>query len=119
MTLTVGQTLWFFPGWRGKPYQITVTKLGRKWAKVKGDYGRDFEIDIETLREKPHPQGVGTQGCAYLSEQEYDKQLILNKNWWDFTSRLPKISPPPSMTYEQIETIREMCGVPPYRETIK
>ena len=48
MTLVVGQTLWYVPsyGYRRDGHEVSVEKIGRRWATLAGNWGR---IDKDTL----------------------------------------------------------------------
>lgn len=49
--LSVGHKLWYVPSerWHGKPREVVVTKVGRKWATIESD-GREIgRVDKDSL----------------------------------------------------------------------
>lgn len=76
--LTVGQKLWLVPqrGY-GVPREVTVAKIGRKWATLDG--WRESRIDKETLW---MDGGVYTSpGRCYLSREEWEESQRLSGAW--------------------------------------
>jgi len=98
VTLQVGQTLWHVPsGRRGLASEVTVLKVGRKWADI--GYGR--RISIEDLSVD------GGQYCSpgrcYLSKAEHDKEVELNSAWGKFSELMRYANRPEGVRLSQIE----------------
>lgn len=79
MKLTVGQTLWYVPSGRhGNPHEITVEKVGRKWATC----SRFLRIDMETLA--ADGGNYSSPGSCYLSKADHDAEVALEETWKRF-----------------------------------
>jgi hypothetical protein len=66
--LTVGQRLWYVPSLHGRPHDVEVTKLGRKWAQISGH--PSLRINMETLAvEQPE---WGRTGTCWLAREELE-----------------------------------------------
>lgn len=72
--LEVGQKLWFVPR-HSQAREITVTKVGRKWADADGTKGR---ICLETLGVV---EGGYTFGRCVLDREAYEASLEHGKAW--------------------------------------
>lgn len=80
--------------WGGtRRYEGTVTKVGRKWATVKGDLYSEWQVDKETGWLKPEG-GYSSSGAAYtpeglLAKEEHDvvvkevAELTRSYSWAD------------------------------------
>lgn len=69
----VGQKLWFVPVHyqsKDKPYEVTVTKVGRKWTTLSNRVRVDSSGKLES--------DWSQRACCYLSKNEHD--LILEKD---------------------------------------
>lgn len=110
--LQVGQKLWYVPfgrryGEDGTGYEVTVEKIGRKWAEVKAEADKPYSwsterIDIETFAADGH--GYDSPGTAYLSREHYEATVSLNKAWRSFyiaVDRLYRV--PDGVTVEDIQ----------------
>jgi hypothetical protein len=76
--LTVGQVLLFVPAdnrWSG-PYEVTVEKVGRRWATMSRGCGR---VDINTLI--VDGAGYSSPGRCYLSREEWESRRRADAAW--------------------------------------
>ena len=98
MELKVGQTLWYVPNERrGMPHHVTVLKVGRKWA----DIGHGRRISIETLCVDGGE--YSSPGTSYLSKEDHDKEVALNKAWRRFMDMARYANRPQGVRLSQIE----------------
>ena len=90
MKLTVGQKLWFVPSdRRGNHSEVTVEKIGRKWATLDCRY----RIDLVSLRADGGE--YSSPGACYLNEQVYLEERMLLSAWNAFKRRIEHIYQPP------------------------
>lgn len=104
----VGQKLWFVPAerWYGSPQEVTVTKVGRKWAALDNSSAR---IDVETLI--ADGRGYMSPGRCYVDRAEYEERNAALKLWADTYRRLNAGSPPAGITHERILELRKEFGI--------
>jgi len=103
--LTVGQKLWWMPSnIREFGCEVTVTKVGRKWAHLD-----NFErIDTKTLVS----DGVAwPNGRCYLSQAEHQAELALSLAWQKLCFDLKHRSQPTGVTLESIAAARVLLGL--------
>jgi len=82
--LVVGQKLWYVLNYQPTPqYQVTIEKIGRKWAQLSGC--RKERVDIETLRVDGGK--YNSPGQCYLTKEDYDNQIKLEDAWRRFIIR--------------------------------
>jgi hypothetical protein len=105
--LTVGQTLWYVPRELRfqKPSEVTVQKIGRKWAQV--DYR--LRIDVQTLI--ADGGDYSSPGRCYLSREEYEAELARRDAWRDFCKLLRWSRQPRAATIEAIEQAQILLGL--------
>lgn len=86
MKLEIGQKLYlvYSDSRRGNSREVEVEKVGRKWAELSGYGGR---VSIEDLS-IDGGAGYSSPGRCYLSQEDYEGVLLLNKSWRDFTEDL-------------------------------
>jgi hypothetical protein len=111
MKLNVGQTLVFVPSGfrRGQPTEVTVTKIGRKWADIEGTFYTD-RIEIDTL----HADGgkYSSPGRCYLSREEYETEKATGDAWWAFSRTIDgEHSAPEGVTAETIQNVVKQLGL--------
>jgi hypothetical protein len=115
MTLTVGQKLWFV--WadkrRGDPHEVTVTRIGRKWAYL--DRYETYRIDSNTLA-VDGGAGRSSPGHCYLSREGYEASLARNRAWNDLRKEIDRRKRPAGVTVEQIAEARRLLGLPAENE---
>ena len=107
MTLSIGQKLWYVPTSyrRQEPYEVEVTKTGRKWATVTNGW-REFRIDIDTL--------WADGGRCYIDREAYEKETALIKSWDDFRGLVSRLySLPTGVTLEKIKQAKLSLGLTP------
>jgi hypothetical protein len=107
--LQVGQTLVFVPSSRrGQPTEVTVTKVGRRWADIEPPYiGR---VDIDTL--SVDGGNHSSPGRCYLSMEDYETEKATNQAWLDFWRTIDrKHSRPKGVTVEVIHNVVEILGL--------
>lgn len=100
--LQVGQTLWFVPRVRhlGQPQEVTVAKVGRKWAELDGRRGR---IAVETLAMDGGE--YASPGRCYLSREAWESEVALREVWRAFQRQVERRGSPPEGVTE--DTIRQ------------
>ena len=99
MPLRVGQRLWFVPNDRrsGAPYEVTVEKIGRKWALI----GYRRRIDVETL--KVDGGNYTSPGQCYEDRAAYETEVALQSAWSDFQQKVRSAwSVPEGVTMDEI-----------------
>lgn len=84
MPLQVGQKLWFVPNDRRScaPYEVTVEKIGRKWASI----GRRGRINLETLA--VDGGGYSSPGQCYEDRAVYEAKVALQAAWSSFQNKV-------------------------------
>ena len=77
----VGQKLYlvYTDSRRGTDCEVTVTKVGRKYAEL--DIPR-FRIFVDTMN--VDGRGYSSPGRCFLSREEYEKNVGLQRKWQDF-----------------------------------
>ena len=107
MKLSEGQKLWWVPqhslGMKGR--EVTVLKVGRKWAEL--DNGE--RIDLETLI-----SDVGRyapNGRCYLSQEAYKQAEALVQAWIKLKRDLQYGRIPEDVTIGDIELARLLLGM--------
>lgn len=108
MELTVGQKLWFVPGYNYQPFDVEVVKIGRRWATVENYMHRAIRIDIETMR--PHENDGN--GLCYLSREDYETKQALGVAWRNLCSDISRMyRTPDGVTVEKIAAARKLLGL--------
>ena len=104
----VGMAIFVVPAGnhRGKPYTVTITKIGRKWAEL-GLY--NYRMDMTTWR--LDGGGYLSPGTCYPSEQTYIEEVELSRMWDSFVSNLSRWYPPSSVTVEAIKQAEKLLGL--------
>ena len=109
MDLVPGQTLIFVPfdPRRGKPVEVTVERVGRKWAYLSGHVGR---IDDDLIVDGGN---YGSPGRCYGSWAEYEETTALAAAWKEFWLEVNRHHRcPDGLTVEQINAARMALGLP-------
>lgn len=77
--IEVGQKLWFVPQMKyaGDPREITVVKVGRKWAYT--DERRADRFNVETLALDGH--GYTPSGRLYLRQEDHTREQEISAEW--------------------------------------
>ena len=103
--LSVGQKLWFVPDRHfGQPREVTVLKIGRKWAAISE---RGDRIDIETL--VVDGKGYSSPGRCYRSREGYETIAAANAAWDALMRDLRNTyQRPRGLTVEDIEQARRI-----------
>lgn len=101
--MKVGDTVVWVPHEkRNPPVDVTITKIGRKYATL----SNDLRVDLKTLGSRDW----FTQGRIYLSRAEYDTALAA-KNAWTALNNAMGYAPPPGITAADIKAARKLLGV--------
>lgn len=107
MPMREGQTLWYVPAdmrW-SKPREVTVTKIGRKWATL-GNFGR---VDITTMYvdggDYPSP------GRCYLSKEDYEVALSADRLWRKLVEKIGYKNRPMDVFADAIRQAAALLGV--------
>ena len=111
--LQVGQKLWYVPHRhhrRGEPYEVEVTKVGRKWATV-GEGWRQERIDLETMQ--ADGKGYSSPGTCYLSREHYETEQERLAAWSQLTKALQYSRCPAGVTTEGIKQAMQLLKVSP------
>jgi len=117
----VGKKVWYVPNGYGHDArnggrELTVTKVGRKYAELTGEYTyHTCKVELGKVDVESERKGYSSPGRLYASKEEHEVQVQLDKEWSDFQMRLSHIRPT-NMTLEAVRKIRELCGLPPYQE---
>jgi len=106
--LTEGQILWWVPQSQrhALPREVTVTKVGRKWAQL----DNRERIDLETL--VADGGGFSAPGCCYLSQEHHEGVMALHKAWDGLKRDLEYKSVPTGVTAADIAAARQLLGLP-------
>lgn len=103
-SLHVGQTLFFAP-YSNHTYspkgEVTITKVGRKWATLSNNCRIDLETLVADGGEYTPP------GRCYLSQAEYEAEAAANNEWIKFRQGLP-YARPQGVTAEDIAAARKL-----------
>lgn len=107
--LTVGQKLWLVPSvqWRGKPREVTVTSVGRKWATI--DESRRDRISLETL--ELDDSDCRSPGHCWLSREEWESAMLADTLWGQLERAVKFGRRPDGITAEAITQAAELLGV--------
>jgi hypothetical protein len=111
MTLSVGQKLWYVPyERRGKPCEVVVKTIGRKWAGI--DSGLD-RVDMKTLI--VDGAGYSSPGRCYLSRAEWEADVALEVAWGALWRDVHAASYrcPDGVTVENIQAARKLLRIDP------
>jgi len=104
--LKVGQTLWWVPTNRGSGTEVTVTAVGRKWARL----DNHKRIDVETL--EADGAGYAPPGRCHRSRELYEAEALLDSQWGALRKALDaRYRVPKGVTLGQIEQARELLGL--------
>lgn len=111
MTLTPGMKLFYVSG-RSHigSHEVTVERVGRKWAYLAGPYGLrdDFRIDIDTLQ--IDRRGPFSLGRVYASREEWEAINARRKMWERFRGNVP-FHPPTGVGTDDIRKAAALLGI--------
>lgn len=106
--LEPGQTLWFVPERHyGKQHEVTVGKVGRKWAYVeKSRYDR---IDVKTLSMY---SGDSHTGKCYPSQADWETHRATQEIWTRFWTKVRDTwRVPTGVDTEKVRQAAEILGI--------
>jgi len=110
----LGAKFWFVPAadYHGKARTLTVTRVGRKWATLKGDSWQEYRAELATGR-MDFCSAHCAPGSLYVSREEYDRGVALASAWSALCSRLSGsygwgVSRPAHVTLETIVQVRKL-----------
>lgn len=109
--LTVGQVLWFVPSapHYGNPREVTVTKVGRKWAEIDT---AGIRIGVNTLY--ADGRGYMSPGQCWTDRTEYEAWTELLNEWDAFRKRVNDCyRMPESVTIEGVRAASKALGFAP------
>lgn len=106
--LQVGQTLYFVgrDRYHGPARDVTVTKIGRKWASLDNGY----RISLESL----YADGgqYASPGRCWPNREAYEAALYRAHKWSALRKWLDhKYSPPEGVTVEQMQQAAKLLGL--------
>jgi hypothetical protein len=102
-SLKVGDKLYFLAHQKyGSSEDVTVLKVGRKWATLDNQTRIALEDWIADGGEYSSP------GRCYPSKQEYDDECELLDKWEAFVKKLNGRNPPDGMTLVKIAQLTEL-----------
>ena len=107
--LTVGQTLYWVPSdlrW-GKPKNVQVEKIGRRWAAL--STGR--RIDVETMWADGGE--FSSPGMCWMSKEAYEAHHARALAWGRLATALRNLSPPAGVTADDIAAARKLLRLDP------
>lgn len=106
--LSIGQKLWWVPHQRKwqQPKEVTVLKVGRKWAQLDNNERIDLETFIADAGQYSSP------GRCYLSQEEYEAKVTIGSAWSNLKRSIDYKSPPDGVTVEDIEAARQLLRLP-------
>ena len=104
--LRVGQNLWWVwrNGRRGEPCEVTVVKVGRKWAELSNRYRIDL-IGMWADGGK-----YMSPGACYLSREHYERAVALSRKWLRFQNAVRRRSSE-GTTIDAIEAAASALGI--------
>lgn len=106
MTYYIGQKLYYVPK-HGEKKEITITKIGRKYLECDGLYHSKILIsDLSSLNPKDNTSYY--EGQAYLSKEDYEKELKRQYNADVLYYTIEKERK--NLSIEQINKIFEIIG---------
>ena len=113
MKLKVGQKLWLVPGSRhSEPREVTVTKVGRKWAYIDGYYhSRNTRVDMETL---VLDGTIGYPDHCYLSKKAWEESTLKDRVWSAIRDKMRNsYRRPDHLSTEDLRAIEAFLGLEP------
>jgi hypothetical protein len=104
-SLKIGQKLWWVPA-NGKPgSEVTVLKVGRKWAPL--DNGH--RISVDTL--VADGGELSTPGNCYHSQETYRGLVARAVEWTRLRADMQFSTPPDSVSIDDIAEARKLLGL--------
>lgn len=115
--LVEGQTLWFvgasLGNFRNLMGPVTVTKVGRKWAELRGGaaiagLGR-YRLNVETLA--VDGAGYSSPGRCYLSRLDWLDQAGSDLAWTALRVAIVNNPCPADLSFETITQVAQQLGL--------
>lgn len=106
--LTAGQTLWWVGTHRHNagPHEVTVRKVGRKWAEIDGGE----RIDINTLRADGGK--YVSPGQCWSSKAAWEAEVARQEAWRNLCNRIGNIwHAPPGIDVDRIHRAALALGL--------
>ena len=106
--IEVGQKLWWVPfeGYYGSPREVTVVKIGRKWATLSNCHRIELDSWIADGGQYSSP------GSCYESEKVYEEAVKLSADWAKLRGAVDMMrTRPECVTSESIVQIRQLLGI--------
>lgn len=105
---TEGQKLWLVPSQRymGGPYEVTITKVGRKWLTLNNGYRAAVDGLALDGGEYASP------GVCYLTREAYEIEKALNDAWSKLRRDIDMARRAPNeLTVQCIHDARKLLGL--------
>lgn len=105
--LFVGQKLWWVPSRRpGRPCEVEVLKIGRKWAQLSNSQRIDMQSLIADAGDFVSP------GRCYPDRAKYELETSQALAWSNLRKDLSLVyERPASATLENIQAARKLLGI--------
>ena len=102
--LTEGMKLWFVPSHRsGSPYEVTVTRVGRKWAEIDGSY---HGTRADRLTWAIDGRGYIAPGVLWPSKHAFEEEIARQTEWRDVMRSQNVYHAPDGVTRADIAAIK-------------
>lgn len=101
-----GQKLWYVPtDGRDKPHEITVGKVGRRWAET----GYRLRIDVETL--EADGGKYSSPGRCWITREAWQAEQSRQAAWSDLKEKMNRSwSAPDGVSIDAIHKARAFLG---------
>lgn len=109
--LTVGQKLWYVPRDSREVSQsreVTVTKIGRKWAEIDMGWGRGWRIDLDDWT--VDGGNYSSPGRCHISREAW-KAETERRRLWDGLFQPRYGGPPATVTTDAIYQAASLLGI--------
>lgn len=104
----VGQVLLYVPNYSNyKPIEVTVTAVGRIYAKLSNGY----RVAKNSTAVEFTQNGYSSPGTLYVSREAYEAELTREKVWHAFQRAVQYVSAPKDTSADSIRHCADILGV--------